>query len=145
MRLPLSQLLGWKAGMGFTLSGTDCAGNIASFVSISGVVWAWFWSCRDCGKTCGLLSRSAWCGSSIWLLGSGGGSRVDRSGRRFLRKRQTSTSTSYDHLLRGRPQWLELHFCSSGSFMRMESPTFKGAEVLDASVVLLTLQSFRSC
>ena len=110
--------------MDFTSSETDCAGDIASFALISGVGWVWFWSCRDCVKTGGLLSFSAWCGSLIWLLECGGCSRVDRRGRRFLRKRQTSTSTSYDRLLRGRPQWPMVHFCSYSSFMRMASTVF---------------------
>ena len=116
--------------MGSTLSATDCAGDIGSFTWISGIGWVWFWSCRDSGKTGGLISFSVWWGSSIWLLGSAGGSRVDRSWRRFLRKRRPSTSTSYDRRPRGRVQWPKLHFYSPGFFMRMESPAFKGARFL---------------
>ena len=64
------------------------------------------------------------------LHGSGDGSIVDRSWRRFLRKRRPSTSTSYDRRARGRVQWPKLHFFSPGNFMRIESPAFKGARFL---------------
>ena len=47
------------------------------------------------------------------LHGSGDGSIVDRSWRRFLRKRRPSTSTSYDRRARGRVQWPKQWCCAN--------------------------------